>query len=124
MSAAKKKSRPAAAKKPVAAKPRAKRRATRTAKPKPTHPDRAAKLELFLRTIAQHFWEDSVTPGLVISYLPASGLYYGSVTRYKGPTKTSLINHKAESLLDVLTALSARWKAYLDYHDIISNVPF
>jgi hypothetical protein len=72
----------------------------------------AAKLDLFVRSLQEHYPNDPSCPGIVFSYLPGLRMFYGSVVRYKsqyGANSYSLFNTKAETLQEVFAELQNMW---------------
>ena len=71
-----------------------------------------AKLDLFVRSLQEHYPNDPSCPGIVFSYLPGLRMFYGSVVRYKsqyGQNSYSVFNTKAETLQEVFNELQNMW---------------
>jgi hypothetical protein len=71
-----------------------------------------AKLDLFVRSLQEHYPNDPSCPGIVFSYLPGMRMFYGSVVRYKSQWEQnsySLFNTKAETLQKVFDELQNMW---------------
>jgi hypothetical protein len=71
-----------------------------------------AKLDLFVRSLQEHYPNDPSCPGIVFSYLPGMRMFYGSVVRYKtmyGKDSYSVFSTKGETLQEVFDVLQNMW---------------
>ena len=84
----------------------------KTTKPKCTPKPHSAKLDLFVRSLQEHYPNDPSCPGITFSYLPGLRMFYGSVVRFKysyGQGSYALFNAKAETLQEVFNELQNMW---------------
>ena len=83
----------------------------RAVKKKPT-----LALNLFVRSLQEHFPTDPSCPGITISWLPGLKMYYTSVVRFKsmwGKDSYNIFNTKAESAEEALSILQEMWLSHI-----------
>jgi hypothetical protein len=76
---------------------------------------KAAKLELLLKSITEHYPKDPSAPGLAIAALPG-GKFYVAIRRFKGygGTQPEVVDStSADTLLEAMNKISDNWRSWL-----------